>query len=81
MRFQDLAQLIRGEVPANIDEKARKKPEDILVATLNIQDKGNFLWDQLIISSIKLKCDNWLSFGLRLLYVCTLADSRFSLAS
>ena len=58
LRFQDLAQLIRGQVPANIDEKARKKHEDILVATLNIQDKGNFLSDRLIISSIKLKCDN-----------------------
>ena len=43
LRFQDLAELIRGQVPANIDEKARKKHEDILVATLNIQDKGNFL--------------------------------------
>ena len=42
LRFQDLAKLIRGEVPANIDEKARKKQEDILVATLNIQDKGIF---------------------------------------
>ena len=43
LRFQDLAQLIRGQVPANIDEKARNKQEDILVATLNIQDKGDFL--------------------------------------
>ena len=42
LRFQDLAELIRGQVPANIDEKARKKHEDILVATLNIQDKGIF---------------------------------------
>ena len=52
LRFQDLAKLIRGKVPANIDEKARNKHEDILVATLNIQDKGDFLWDRCIISSI-----------------------------
>ena len=37
LRFQDFAQLIRGEVPTDIDEKVKESQEDILVAALDIQ--------------------------------------------
>jgi len=39
LRFQDLAQFVRGEVSAKLDRKISKKQETVLVATESIADK------------------------------------------
>merc|ERR1711997_544526 len=39
LRFNDLAQLIKGEVSSKVDKKVRRKVEDILIATQNFHHK------------------------------------------
>ena len=39
LRFQELAQFVRGEISAKLDRKVSQKPQDILVATQSILDK------------------------------------------